>query len=392
MQNSANLEVEGASYPPIFLNDFYSNAPSSEKATAESASALEVLQNKQSPSMTSSSKQSSPVSTSSKLMQSTSSSPLIETPKGIEMQELQRDTSAETLQESFSPDRSLTGERKSSVSSSNAGSMPLNFHSFIQSLNMRNPLELLSLSNTPTSTPKSESINLQQQSFSKRPLDFRRRSEVLGLNEDAVPFQINPPRPRSYSFTLASKSTPHFHQSHQYTGPKSPRLRQSHDWSFSAYSFTVSPNATEMKRPDILDVIHFCHYANMAYVTLDPEIQKKSDILLHFSPRNHLFQAPYLVSLDHDWNSIVIAIRGTYSISDVLVDLKFDTEVLDCDLNEAEKYQVHAGFLKTATNIVDDIIKHDVLGKTMREGKESMYHIVVCGHSLGAVCLLMIYA
>lgn len=327
---------------------------------------------------------------------------LVETPKGIEMQRMiRKDGSAETLQEnnrldSSQPVSSISQERKKSLSSlpspksANASSSHVTFQSFIQSLNLRNPLDLVANFPSTYNTPEpGNPLNSNTCRTTTPYRDSRRRSEVLERNVELTPLRTNntkKPRPRSYSFTLASKTLPQSAPQAPIPAPKSPTTsRQSNDWSFSAYSFNVSPNATEMKRPDILDVIHFCHYANMAYVTLDPEIQKKSDILLHFSPRNHLYQAPYLVSLDHDWNSIVIAIRGTYSISDVMVDLKLDTDVLDVDLEGAEGYQVHAGFLKTARNIVDDIIKHDVLGKTMRNGKESLYQVVVCGHSLGAV-------
>ena len=94
----------------------------------------------------------------------------------------------------------------------------------------------------------------------------------------------------------------------------------------------------------------------MAYVKLDLEIHKKTDILLHYSPLNDLYQSPFLVSVDHDWNTIVIAIRGTYSASDILVDLNLETEMLDPDLKSPETYKVHAGFYKSARNIVKDIL------------------------------------
>jgi uncharacterized protein Veg len=88
--------------------------------------------------------------------------------------------------------------------------------------------------------------------------------------------------------------------------------------------------------------LHFCHYAYLSYIKLDLEIHKKTDILLHYSPLNDLYQSPFLVSVDHDWNTIVIAIRGTYSASDILVDLNLETENLDSDLESPELYQVHS--------------------------------------------------
>ncbi|KAJ3274718.1 hypothetical protein HDV01_002240 [Terramyces sp. JEL0728] len=176
--------------------------------------------------------------------------------------------------------------------------------------------------------------------------------------------------------------------------PKDPNLiemqerkkRLSQDWSFGSYAFATKKENYQLTQHDILDVIHFSHYANMAYVQLDNEITRKLDMLVHYSPLNDLFKSPYMVSLDHDWNSIVIAIRGTYSASDILVDLKLDQIILDTDLPNADLYTVHSGFYLTAKNIVDDMIANQVLENIVgnRESKIHNYHIVVCGHSLGA--------
>lgn len=165
--------------------------------------------------------------------------------------------------------------------------------------------------------------------------------------------------------------------------------RQSLGCGFNSFAFKISQENPFMSRPDLLDVIHFCHYANMAYIELDNEIKRKIDILIHFSPLNDLFRAPYLISLDHDWDAIVIAIRGTYSASDLLVDLKLDSEILDESLDESHKYQVHSGFFKTAQNIVNDIVTHNILKDIVKsDARASNYHIVVCGHSLGAVIII----
>jgi hypothetical protein len=166
--------------------------------------------------------------------------------------------------------------------------------------------------------------------------------------------------------------------------------RQSMDWRFSSYAFRLSPTVDVMTNADILDVIHFTHYANMAYVELDSEIQKKFDFLVHFSPLNDIYRAPYLVSIDHDWNCIVIAIRGSVSTADLLVDLQLEMDILDQTLENAALYKVHSGMMRTAMNIVNDMVDHKVL-EQIRYGPGSRvadYEIVVCGHSLGGVRLV----
>ncbi|KAJ3255253.1 hypothetical protein HK103_006396 [Boothiomyces macroporosus] len=158
------------------------------------------------------------------------------------------------------------------------------------------------------------------------------------------------------------------------------------DWNFSSYSFAVPLEKQDLKQSDIIDILHFSHYANMAYIQLDNEITGKLDMLIHFSLSNDLFRSPYMISLDHDWSSIVIAIRGTYSAADILVDLQFDPVILDEDLDGAENYLVHSGFKKTALNIVKEICDKELLDKILKSSnqRESQYQIVVCGHSLGA--------
>ncbi|KAI8914547.1 Alpha/Beta hydrolase protein [Gorgonomyces haynaldii] len=145
-----------------------------------------------------------------------------------------------------------------------------------------------------------------------------------------------------------------------------------------------------MVREDIRDVLHFIHYAEMAYVTLDLETESKTDLITHFSPKNDLYRSPYLVCVDHDWKCVVIAVRGTWSLKDVLTDLKLDTVGLD---GPEDPKRAHSGILMTAKNIVHDLINDRVLEKlTQENGQAQGYSVVLTGHSLGgAVASLVAY-
>ncbi|KAJ3278673.1 hypothetical protein HK104_002114, partial [Borealophlyctis nickersoniae] len=153
-------------------------------------------------------------------------------------------------------------------------------------------------------------------------------------------------------------------------------------------------------RDDIADVLHYAHYAEIVYnhaeyACLGP------DIILRSSTHNDYFKTPYMVCFDHDHKSVVVAIRGTYSTIDLLVDLKIDLEPLLFEGMEEEGTTVsvewcHSGVLKTARNIIKDIRETDVLGmlKGGKGEKEEYkdYSVVVCGHSLGAgVAALVAY-
>jgi hypothetical protein len=228
-------------------------------------------------------------------------------------------------------------------------------------------------------------------SASKSSKVWTRKSSVLDREESSI---HQTQRPRSFSLGGKRILMPNLKS---FERKEKRKKRHSHEWSFASYAFNLSDEARDLKRPDILDVIHFAHYANLAYVALDNHLVKKSDLLVYFSPLNDLFQVPYMVSIDHDWNSIVIAIRGTISTADILVDLSIDTHLLDEDLPQPNDFKVHAGFFQTATHIFNDIVTSQVLEKAMENSpKVAEYHIVVygfllgfiyfyrCGHSLGA--------
>ena len=72
-----------------------------------------------------------------------------------------------------------------------------------------------------------------------------------------------------------------------------------------------------------------------------------------------LARTPYCVSLDHAWKSIVIAIRGTYSLDDVVADLTIKPESMEkwgtkCNFDGKDCF-VHAGMLRCSEWIYNDL-------------------------------------
>ena len=98
--------------------------------------------------------------------------------------------------------------------------------------------------------------------------------------------------------------------------------------------------------------------------------------------------SPYAVVLDHEWKSIVIVIRGTQSLQDVLTDL----EIAPSRLEEETGYEgapryVHAGMLQTCQWMIQDMKKRNTLDKLLEaQSKFSNYRLRITGHSLGAGC------
>ncbi|KAI9203524.1 Alpha/Beta hydrolase protein [Polychytrium aggregatum] len=153
------------------------------------------------------------------------------------------------------------------------------------------------------------------------------------------------------------------------------------------------PHHGPITKSDIPDVLYFARYAELVYN--HQEAKAIAPILLiHFNEANNLFKSPYMIIFDHEWQCVVIAIRGTYSITDILVDMHFAEAPLDIPELPEGKHGCHPGMLRTSLNILEDITKEDRLRKILLDpdSEYSHYNLVVTGHSLGAgIAALLCY-
>ncbi|KAI9352113.1 hypothetical protein BDR26DRAFT_850366 [Obelidium mucronatum] len=113
--------------------------------------------------------------------------------------------------------------------------------------------------------------------------------------------------------------------------------------------------------------------------------------LLAISLENGFFRSPYMVCLDHDKKMVVVAVRGTMSTADVLVDLICDLEPLNIPQQASDgtwlppiHSKTHAGISQTAKHITQEVtgLLESLVLDPQSEYKE--YGILLCGHSLGA--------
>lgn len=102
-----------------------------------------------------------------------------------------------------------------------------------------------------------------------------------------------------------------------------------------------------------------------------------------------VYQCPFYVAFDDVSESIIIAIRGTLSLEDVIVDMLVEGKHLSSDelphdvhSDHASDFYVHMGILSTARNLRDLILRLELIEKA--RAKRPTYPLVVCGHSLGA--------
>ncbi|KAL7535163.1 hypothetical protein ACHAXR_006312 [Thalassiosira sp. AJA248-18] len=106
---------------------------------------------------------------------------------------------------------------------------------------------------------------------------------------------------------------------------------------------------------------------------------------------NGIVSTPYSILVDKDLKKVVVAVRGTRSLEDLVVDLQFVPESLEkvgniCGFQGADRY-AHKGFLARSKWMFNDIKKTKILS-TLYSGHSPFkdYPLVICGHSLGAGC------
>ncbi|XP_045197127.2 diacylglycerol lipase-alpha-like isoform X2 [Mercenaria mercenaria] len=97
-------------------------------------------------------------------------------------------------------------------------------------------------------------------------------------------------------------------------------------------------------------------------------------------------ETPFYVALDNKHRKIVICVRGTLSLQDVLTDLKADAEPLPLDPTK-EEWLGHKGMVQAAIYIKKKLKEDLILAKAFQKAKEvsqEKYDLVLVGHSLGA--------
>lgn len=97
-------------------------------------------------------------------------------------------------------------------------------------------------------------------------------------------------------------------------------------------------------------------------------------------------ETPFFVAIDHEMRTVVISIRGTLSLQDVLTDLKADAEQLPVE-PVREDWLGHKGMVQAAVyikkKIKDEMLLSQAFGRDLDRDTKS-YELVLVGHSLGA--------
>ncbi|XP_012940156.1 diacylglycerol lipase-alpha [Aplysia californica] len=108
-------------------------------------------------------------------------------------------------------------------------------------------------------------------------------------------------------------------------------------------------------------------------------------------------ETPFFVALDHVYKKVVVAVRGTLSLQDVLTDLKAEPETLPIN-TPRDDWQGHKGMIQAAVYIKKKLINDGILQMAWErdeaftnssdwlksECETAKYELVLVGHSLGA--------
>ncbi|ELT97131.1 hypothetical protein CAPTEDRAFT_139126 [Capitella teleta] len=112
---------------------------------------------------------------------------------------------------------------------------------------------------------------------------------------------------------------------------------------------------------------------------------KKAD-LIYVTYHVDIGQTPFFVAVDHEMKTVIISIRGTLSLQDVLTDLNADCEQLPVD-PQREDWLGHKGMVQAAVYIRKKLKEEMLLARAFSSDPDrgtQQYELVLVGHSLGA--------
>ncbi|GAX19394.1 sn1-specific diacylglycerol lipase [Fistulifera solaris] len=112
--------------------------------------------------------------------------------------------------------------------------------------------------------------------------------------------------------------------------------------------------------------------------------------LVYAQLRSGFRDNPYCIILDHAWKTVVVSIRGTFSLEDCVTDVLIQPESLeklgvDFGFNGHGQF-CHGGVMNCVRNIYRDLERHHLLERLLLGPNAAYpdYSLRIVGHSLGA--------
>ncbi|XP_055930624.1 diacylglycerol lipase-alpha-like isoform X2 [Argiope bruennichi] len=141
----------------------------------------------------------------------------------------------------------------------------------------------------------------------------------------------------------------------------------------------------EKKRYDSATVVDdnccFCNYAALRRLCREYNME-----IIFVTYHVEIGETPFFVALDHEKRTVVISIRGTLSLQDVVTDLNAEADQLPTEPRH-DDWLGHKGMIQAAEYIRQKLNEEGVLTQAFNHSPEKgthNYDLVLVGHSLGA--------
>nr|XP_014281605.2 sn1-specific diacylglycerol lipase alpha [Halyomorpha halys] len=126
---------------------------------------------------------------------------------------------------------------------------------------------------------------------------------------------------------------------------------------------------------------------NCNYAALKGMLSKGQVVIVYATYHVDVAETPFFVAIDFSRNKIVVSIRGTLSMKDVITDLNAESETLPLNPPK-EDWLGHKGMVHAAVYIRDKLIEENILNEAFtlaaQEKPQETFGLVLVGHSLGA--------
>ena len=111
--------------------------------------------------------------------------------------------------------------------------------------------------------------------------------------------------------------------------------------------------------------------------------------IFYCSFENEICRVPFYIAFDHEKKTIVVAVRGTFSLSDVVTDLISYTEpILMPGTTGGKAHYAHKGIYKSAKWVKERLYADGLLDRAF--ALEPGYNLITTGHSLGGGCAALL--
>lgn len=124
-----------------------------------------------------------------------------------------------------------------------------------------------------------------------------------------------------------------------------------------------------------------CNYAALKKLSEEGDIE-----IIYATYHVDIGETPFFVAVDYDKKKLVISIRGTLSMKDILTDLNAEGETLPLNPPK-EDWLGHKGMVQAAQYIYDKLRSENIIERAFNHNPDRgtrEFKLVTLGHSLGA--------